>query len=565
MRGRQVDFFYDRYEMTADGDVRVQLSDGTVIRGDTFAMDLKLNRYIVAGNVHVDGKTVHLTGAALAGYLDLDKTYFLPETTGAPQRWTFFGSDWTDEHPGRAQPGDTFYLPDLTGLRPYIRAQRVLIVPRDVATFTNLSIAPLGLSVPLPRYVFVFSANSHYFENAFAGGRFDVGIPLLGGEHSLSALHVRNDPIDGTYLAFDQHFVWDKDYVVFAIDPLTQPQKQINLIGYKRWSPKFESRIFAQETIDAQEPSVTHDLGLFGEPANAAAFGELDLNAGLRHSGLSFVRDNYYGYLLGYYHPPDDAAFDPDPPYDPRWREHPTTTTLSWTEAETRAFGRYAPLLFRLRSGVGDAHDVYGEGGFPNEQPGPEDAFYHYLGGTFYTSPIKVGRYSFSTSYDRQLEWFNTPHLLDEGDLRFALGRPFDKQHINAFLSYDVQTLDDKWGALQDEAYPAPFGNTICNPGYGCYSGQDAFVGLATMRTWSISGVWSPSSAFTLNVIAQRRYDFPAPVPGPPYGYGRSPEDVTADVRIRLAPNILLDLSRTYSFGFGGNRWNPGGTFALLP
>ena len=42
---------------------------------------------------------------------------------------------------------------------------------------------------------------------ARTGGRADVGIPFNGSAHSLSALHVRNDAINGTYLAFDQHFV----------------------------------------------------------------------------------------------------------------------------------------------------------------------------------------------------------------------------------------------------------------------------------------------------------------------------------------------------------------------
>jgi hypothetical protein len=564
VRAAQVDFYYDRYEVTADGNVTIRLSDGTMVRGDTFAMDVKLNRYVVAGNVRVDGRNVHLSGAALAGFLDVDKTYFLPETTATPQRWTFFGSDWSDPHAGRAQPGDTFYLPDTSGSKPYIRAQRVLIVPKNIASFTNLSIAPLGLSVPLPRYVVVFSANSNYFQNAFAGGRFDVGLPFAGSAHSLSALHLRNDPINGTYLAFDQHWVWGRDYVVFGIDPLTSPQRQVNLIGYKRWSPKFESRLFLQESMDAQEPDVTHDFGLIREPYNAGAFGELDLNAGLRHSGLSFTRDNYYGYLLGYYHPPDDNEYNSLPPFDPNWREHPTTTMLNWTGFENHLFSKYTPFLFRLRSGLGDAHDAYGEGGYPGLQPGPKDAFYHFGGGTLYTAPIKVGAYSFSTSYDRELERFNTPHLLDESDLRFSLGRPFERQHINAFLSYDVTHIADKWGALQAVEFPAA-PNVVCNPGYGCFGGQDAFDGFSTLRGWTISGVWTPSNVFTADILAQRHYDFPVPVPGPPYGYGRVPEEVTLDVRIRLAKNILLDLSRTYEFGFGGNRWNPGSTFGVLP
>src|ERR1700761_3617345 len=46
----RVDFYYNRFILTADGNVRVRLSDGTIVRGQTFTMDLKLNRYLVAGN-----------------------------------------------------------------------------------------------------------------------------------------------------------------------------------------------------------------------------------------------------------------------------------------------------------------------------------------------------------------------------------------------------------------------------------------------------------------------------------------------------------------------------------
>jgi hypothetical protein len=549
-----VDFYYDRYEITADDNVRVRLSDGTIIRGQTFAMDLKLNRYVVAGDVHVDGAGIHQTGAALAGYLDIDKTYFLPESTATPERWTFFGSNWSDPHPGRAQPGDTFYLPDVSGLRPYIIANSVSIIPKTNATFNLPRILTAGVYIPLPRYVVMFSANSHFFENAFAGGRFDVGIPFEGSAHSLTALHLRNDPIDGNYLAFDQHFVWDRDYVVFGIDPLTQAQRQFNLIGFKHWSPKFETRLFLQESAES--------YGLFREPANAAAFGELDLNAGLPHSGLSLTRDDYWGYLLGYWHPPDDALYYPVPqPYQPTWREHPTTTTLTWTGFENHLFSRSVPLLFRLRSGIGDAHDAYGEGGYDNVQPGPEDAFYHNVGATLYTSPIKLGPYSASASYDRGREWFNVPHWIDSSDLRFSLGRPFDKQHLNAFISYDVQNTGDHWGAQQLAAYP-PSANSVCEPGYGCFFGLAAFDGFATSHALTLATVWTPSRNVTASILALHYDNFPAPVPG---AYGQIPNQIQADLRIRVAKNILLDISRSYYFGFGGNRWSPAASFGVLP
>ena len=142
--------------------------------------------------------------------------------------------------------------------------------------FYTARIYTAGVYLPSPRYVVTFSSNSHFAENGFAGARADVALPYNGSEHSLTALHLRNDAFNGTYLALDQHFVWDKDWIVAPIDPLTQEQRQYNFIGYKRFSPALEGRLFLQES--AAQP------GIFNRPINAAAFGEIDVGAGLRRS-----------------------------------------------------------------------------------------------------------------------------------------------------------------------------------------------------------------------------------------------------------------------------------------
>jgi hypothetical protein len=550
---RNVDFYYNRFIVTADGDVRVRLSDGTTVSGQTFTMDLKLNRYLVAGNVHLDGPTIHQTGAALAGYPDLDRTFFLPEGV-TPIRYTYFGADWTNPHPGREQPGDAFNFPDLTGERPYIKAIGVRIVPKTNALFAFPRIYTAGIYTPLPRYVVTFSANPHYFENAFAGGRFDVGIPFNGSEHSLTALHVRNDQFNGTYLAFDQHFVWDKDYIVFAVDPLTQEQRQYNLIGYKRFSPGLESRLFLQES--AGQP------GIINRPINAAGFGEIQINGALHRSGLSYTQDNYYQYLLGFKAPADDTVFQyVNPSYDPRWREHPVNGQLLWTGFENR-ISKSIPILFRLRSGAGFAHDIYGEGGYPNEQPGPPDSFYHKVGGTIYTPAVKIaGGFRFSVVYDREHTWFNLPHQIDTADTRLSLSNPIQKLHLNTFLTYEVKNTSDLWGAQQLAAYPV--GTAGCGPtGYGdtcvtqwgTFSGQDAFRGLATLRGLTAGVVYTPTASFAFSAQIAKNRDFPAPVPGI---YGQPPYQLVLDLRARVSRQILVDFTRSYYFNFANERWTP--------
>ncbi len=540
---KAVDFYFNRFIVTADGGVRVRLSDGTVVSGETFTMDLKLNRYLIAGDVHLDGPTIHVVGAAFAGYPDLDRSYFLP-ASGAPSRITYIGIDWTHPVANREQPGDAFYFPDLTGEHAYIKADGVRIVPKTNALFDLPRVYTAGVYVPLPRYVVTFGPNSHFFENAFAGARADVGVPFNGSAHSLTALHLRNDALNGTYLAFDQHFVWDQDWIVFGVNPLTQQERQYNLFGYKRWSPKFETRLFLQESA-AQ-------AGIINRATNAAGFAQIQVTGGFRGSSLTYTQDNYYQYLLGLPNGITDLNA-PRSDYDPRWREHPMDASLVFTGGPTPLTQGSMRLLLRPRAGVGYAHDIYGEGGFPNEQPGAPTLSYRYLGGSLYTPAINLTHaLSFTASYDRQRTWYSQPHQLDNGDLRLTLSGVRERQHLRSFVAYEIKTTGDYWGSAQLAAY-TPNADTVVTP-FGTFSGQAAFRGLATSRGYTSSVIYTPTQYFELNVMLSRFYDTPAPVPGL---YGQPPWQLAADLRVRISRHVLLDLTRSYYYNFANERWTP--------
>ena len=206
-------------------------------------MDLKLNRYLVAGDVHLDGPTIHQVGAAFAGYPDLDRSYFLP-AGGTPQPRDVLRSRLgapDDRAASSRATRSTFPTSPASGRTS--RPTACASCPRPTRCSHDAQIYTAGVYLPVPRYVVTFAANSHFFENTFFGGEFDVGVPFNGSAHSLTALHLRNDPYNGTYLAFDQHFVWDQDWIAFGVDPLTQQERQYNLVAYKRWTPKLESRI----------------------------------------------------------------------------------------------------------------------------------------------------------------------------------------------------------------------------------------------------------------------------------------------------------------------------------
>ena len=78
LKANHVAFYYNRFLLEADGGVRVSVSDGTTITGQSFSMDLKLNRFVVAGSVHVSSPAGSQDGAALADFLDFSRVYFVP-------------------------------------------------------------------------------------------------------------------------------------------------------------------------------------------------------------------------------------------------------------------------------------------------------------------------------------------------------------------------------------------------------------------------------------------------------------------------------------------------------
>ena len=547
-----VDFYSNRYILTADGNVSARFSDGTVVRGNTFSMDLKLNRFLIAGDVHVDGPHIHAVGAAFAGYPDLDRNYFLTEG-GTPDRYTYYGLDFTDPHKGRQQPGDAFYFPDLSDQKPYIIANKATIFLKNNVEFPIGSrIDVLGVYVPTPGYVVNYSSNPNFYQNAFSGAVFDVGVPFHGSADAISAGHFRYDQYRGFYTAFDQHFVHNLDYAVLSVDPLTQNQRQFNAILYKRISPAVEARTFFQLSALSQ--------GL-NQPTSASSYANFTVNSRVGKYAVGLNVDQYNNDLMA----GAQVAFNPY--NDLLQAGHPFDMTLSVQsyEDEFRLF-RYlgVPLKFQYRAGYGYNYNSYGLGvlgpGAANIPPdfggAPYTSIFNtYLGFTAYTSSIRVGKQlSLSAKADKLETWYSLPHHTVVTNTSVTLARTPLSIKLPAFLlTYGVLNIGDYYGAAQRIAYPAA-ADTQESPGFGTFTGLAAFDGFATARTLSGSMVYTPTPYFALNLSMQYLNVTPRPVPG--LG-GAAPWQFTADVRLRISQHILVDLTRSYYFNFANNAWSP--------
>jgi hypothetical protein len=564
---KRIAFYSNRYDIGADGDVTVVLGDGTRITGNTFSMDLRLNRFLVAGNVKVAADGQQIDGAAFAEFFDFDRAYFIP-IASEPDRWTFASGDYAHPLLGRQMPGDVFYLPDLSGERVFLYAKKAVVDPHQSVRFTPAEIN-FGLTfVPFPSYFLNFSPNPNFAQNSLEGATIDGPLDFAGGEHALATAHIRYDPTNSIYPSYEQHQVSANHYIVASINPLTRPLKQYNLLVYDQLAPKLQAALFFQETAFQSG---------FSQPLSATAFASGQLTAGLPHSFLQLTDYAYYNSLLGQPQPGiGGALYYGDPSHN--WvGNHPNDLFLNWTGFRN-AVGKL-PLYLQLRSSFGVAHDeiapIQSFGGVAYDT-----IWSKALGFNLSTRPLTVLRdptgrrrdVYFTGWLDKQRQWFSVPHHVDTTQTALSLTKLIDPQKLAVIVSYRNTNTGDFYGAAQLQAYPP---NSVVSPATGqVYPSYQAFVGFGTTRSFIEQLNYTPTPQFTLTLSMRENRDFPEPVPGTllvaggiPYfnNYGVSPYQATFDVRFRVNKLLVFDISREYFFNFGGfERWSPTFQFQVL-
>jgi hypothetical protein len=517
-------------------------------------MDLKLNRFVVAGAVRVDGPGGSRNGAALADFLDLNRVYFLPvQPTAGPDRWTFLNGDFLHPLKGRVMPGDTFDLPDLFGA-PYLTARDAVVVPKSYVRFTS---AVLNAGIPLPtQYYYVgFSADPRLAENSLAGATFDATWNVAGSANAITALHFRYDPVNKTYLGFEQHLASKGAYAIFSASPLTRPSKFFNLILAAQPSDRLQLRTFSQ----------LHTFQYaFNQPLEVQHVSYVQVTQALPRSWIqaNFQLVNYSLLAptpLGYYGDPSHA-FNP---------AHPTALQVGISSLDQR-IGR-SPIFARYGFGFGFNHDGLGLQKFGGTSY--TTIWNHYVSGTLFTPSIKLGiredprkTYFLNAIFSGERQWFSLPHHVDSLDGTVSLSRVFDRTFA-VYGSYELQTVGDYYNAGQQAQYPSivPVIGGISYPSYA------SFTGVATFRTASLGLTYTPNPSFAFSLLARKHTDFPQPQPGlfalPPTNVlgqslvttylGQPPYDIAGDVRVRLTHNLVVDVQRSYFFNFGNMRWSP--------
>lgn len=560
VHARSVRFYADRFLLEADGAVRVTTSDGMTLRGDAFSMDLKLNRFVLAGHVRASDPAGSQDGAALADFLDFKRIYFIPLLAPAgaaavPDRWTFLNGDFAHPAKGREMPGDTFYLPDTGAAKPYIVTDGATVGTRSFIRFGASRVdlgAGMGAYVPMPSYYVNFSGDPHLGDNSLAGANFDATYEFAGNANAISALHGRYDTQNKTYLSFEQHLSGSKAYAIFSVNPLTRPSKFWNLLLSDKPSPLTQIRTFTQLH--------TFQSGL-SSPLESGQFTTLQITQGLPHSFLQLATQFTNFSLI-------PRPIDPTHGVIPN---HPFQAELSAQSFANRV-GR-SPFYELLTFGLGYTHDAYGlqnVGGVSYQTIWNHSAGLQvYLPSFALTHADAIGKnYYLNLSAQKTRTWYSSPHFVDVTSTLAGISRVFSP-HVSAFTAYSVRNVGDYYASGLGEQVYTPF---VPVAGGIPYPGYAAFSGAATFRTLSLGATYSNRGDFSASLLARKHDDFPRPIPNffatPPLDVlgreiagenylGEPPYDLTADVRARLNPHLSIDVSRTYFFHFGNRGWSP--------
>jgi hypothetical protein len=605
-----IEFYYDRFLIEADGHVRLDSSDGLLATGDAFSMDLKLNRFLLAGHLSLTLRGQTVNGAAISDFLDFNRIYFVPVTT-APDRWTFLNSDLAHPAKGRMMPGDAFYFPAVEQT-PSLTATSAVIGTKTYARFGGATAYLGGLQIPLGSYVVTFSSNQYFAQNSLTGANFDATWNFAGNTNTLSAAHLRYDQTNYAYLAFEQHFVGEHEYAITSINPVTKPGKFFNTQLYEKLGNRFQIQSFTQVYLNQYNLST---------PQAGTQTTFLNATYAMPHSYLTAASTFTNYNILGIEPLIWDTLHPDSVKVTAGTLAHPSSLQLIASSFQNR-IGRL-PFYEQIYEGYGFNHDSVGPNtyiqgctaatcGFPYPPPlvpglqaygAPCVAPYQttpptylcpvyttiwnaILGFNLYATSIKIGdQYNpYKTIYlnanlNEQEEWNSLPHRIRNTTTNLSLSRQFARQ-VNSYFSYSVANTGDYYlhgGYPQCSPTITINGAPVSN--FYCPTSLQSFRGVATLRTYTLGINYVPDPEFNASIIARHHDDFPIPVPGvfsqPPTNVlgqplyasylGQPPNDITGDIRFRLLPHMLVDVARTYYFNFGTQRWSPNFIVQVLP
>ena len=541
LRGKHISFFSDRLLLVAQA-TAIDVPGRVRLRADEIRYDLRNDRVLAAGHVHVvmHGRPLE----ALAFAIDLHSgTAYALLTDPLPDSLKIVHERLSGAvH--EAPPADIFVLSDVNGLRPWIRGTHASVTENVGVTFAPAQFPTgSGITVPSPRYLFVFASNPNYANNTLPGAAFDQPYALATGPHFADLAHFRFDAQHGATLAFDHHLVFGENtYAIASIAPVNRAAK----VAALTFSQKLGTKI--NQTLTT---SLSWFNTGFNQPLSAAQSTNYRISKALRHSyaQLSLTQSN--NSLLP---PPPNGQYwgDAGHGWDPR---HPFSADLQWNGYDVRLHNGFA---FHLSSAFGYDHDAQGVIPLAND-PVPYHTIWHHGVGLFVQSPLfKYRDATFGATIEQDEKWYSYPHRVDQTSLRATVSRRLNKT-INLVGTFDLQNQLDDYHARQFVFFKPPALPYLASDGTP-WPGYLAYAGATTQRDYRLDAYYTPSGYFNFTTSFQYTHDFPQF-----HGFGRQPYSASFDIRARPFPNLGVEIGRSYYFNWNKQGWSPQWTFAVSP
>ena len=487
------------------------------LRADDVAFFAGPLAIVARGDVAIDAGTAG-RGRADAAYVDLRKNRMV--LAGDARLGTHAGDALAvDLDRGRIDElslaggasGGDFAFPDVDPHAVFIRAKRVAIVPHANARFSPAAFPTSVGAPPVPSYLYTFASSSGFAAQSLPGASFDQPYGLFGSTSSLTAAHLRYVEGTGPDVALDNHLVdGNRSFLVTSLDAPVSSTRLLGLNGYRRLGNRYTAEL--DGTANAQT--------FFLHTGETAAFGP---------AGARLDTSLYSG---------GGASSD----LTLRGPDLPLPLRMTW----------------RLQAGMGVQ---YQRGGVLAQLPDAASytILWHHGVDVFVATPqVRLPlRATFNATFDAGETWYAFPHSTGTFSATGTLTRRFGPLTATAIYAQSQNVV--AFGALQGLFFPTP-STVYITPDGTPWPGFAAYTGATTARLaqLGLQLVTSPSTAY--RVTYAHTDDFPQF-----HGYGRPIDSVGFDVRFRVAPNIGLDLGRSYNFAWGGTRWAPAWTFAILP
>jgi hypothetical protein len=249
--GGSILFYNDSLSIAVRNGATLELTNGMRVSGDAAYIDLRGDRGVVAGNVHLTRGTQRLDADAVAFDLTARKIDVLHAATGIARV--------DDAFVQTAAPadGDVFAFADLDDKRAYIRARRAEIVSRTSVRFRPAAFPTSTGAPPVPMYLYTFATGNGFAATALNGASFDQPYGLLASPNALTALHLRYLNGLGASLGIEQNIIDNNHgYLAGAIEIPTHAAIAEGLNGYRRLGEDATATLGASSTAGYRQTSL---------------------------------------------------------------------------------------------------------------------------------------------------------------------------------------------------------------------------------------------------------------------------------------------------------------------